>query len=232
MYFDAIASMCPLTSRANAFSCSCLLSSLSAAAMRSKLSSGNLASTGSSIRPARIDRVDAIAALERVLQVVGVGREPVAQEVLEQELAEAAARLGRPQRLLELAEVLRALDHLRGRLRHLAEPVVDLRRRLCRRGEPRVQRLLQPLQAELELGVPRRAARSARPRRCSAPSSPRSRRGRKTAPAASAAKTGRAECAISPSMGRGNVQTARIGRTTENAGPDEPVSPSEPARRA
>ena len=42
------------------------------------------------------DGVDALAGIERVLQVIGVGREPVAQEVLEQELAEAAASLGRP----------------------------------------------------------------------------------------------------------------------------------------
>ena len=76
------------------------------------------------------DGVDALAARERVLQVVGVGRQAVAQEVLEQQLAEAAARLRRPQRLLEPAEILGAVDHLGGRLRDLAEPLVDLRRRL------------------------------------------------------------------------------------------------------
>ena len=102
------------------------------------------------------DDVDALAALECVLQLVGVGREPVAQEVLEQKLAEAAASLRRPQRLLELSELLRARDHLPGCLGHLAEPVVDLRCRLGRRREARVQRLLQSLQAELEFGVPRR----------------------------------------------------------------------------
>ncbi len=99
------------------------------------------------------DDIDPLAGLERVLQLVGVGREPVAQEVLEQQLAEAAAGLGRPQRLLELAELLRALDHLPGRLRHLAETVVDLGRRLRRGRQPRVQRLLEPLQAKLELRI-------------------------------------------------------------------------------
>src|SRR4051812_12186241 len=47
-YFEAIASMCPLTSRPKAFSCSWRSSSPSASTMRSKLSSGNFASIGTS----------------------------------------------------------------------------------------------------------------------------------------------------------------------------------------
>ena len=77
------------------------------------------------------DGVDALSAGERVLEVVGVGRQAVAQEILEQQLAEAAAGLRRPQRLLEPAEILGAVDHLGRRLRDLAEPFVDLRRRLA-----------------------------------------------------------------------------------------------------
>jgi len=42
------------------------------------------------------DRIDPFAGVERVLDGVGARREPVPQQVLEQQLAEAAARLRRP----------------------------------------------------------------------------------------------------------------------------------------
>jgi hypothetical protein len=48
MYLDEIASTCPLTSRANAFSCSSRSELSCASTSRSKLSSGNLASIGAS----------------------------------------------------------------------------------------------------------------------------------------------------------------------------------------
>ena len=103
---------------------------------------------------------------KRVLEVVRVGREPVAEQVLEQELAEAAARLRRPERLLEPSELFRALDHLCGRLRHLAEALVDLGRRLAGRleaavdlrvelAEATVHRLDDRAQLAVDVGVPR-----------------------------------------------------------------------------
>ena len=99
------------------------------------------------------DGVHALARGERVLDLVGIGREPVAQQVLEQELTEAAARLGRPERLLEPAEILRALDHLRGRLGHFAEALVDLRRRLTGGGEAPVDRLGDAGQPAVDVGA-------------------------------------------------------------------------------
>ena len=76
------------------------------------------------------DRIDALARVECVLHVVRGGREPVAQQVLEQELAEPPTRLRRPQSLLEPREILRPLEHLGRGLVHLPEPLVDLVRRL------------------------------------------------------------------------------------------------------
>ena len=119
-------------------------------------------------RPIRPDdRVDPLARVERVLHVVSGGRKPVAQQVLEQELAEPAAGLRRPQRLFEPSKVLRPLEHLRRRLVDLAEPLVDLVRRLggalespvdlgVEPGEPPVHGLGHPEQVTVDLGVPRR----------------------------------------------------------------------------
>src|SRR6185312_3851652 len=57
-------------------------------------------------------------------------RQAVPEQVLEQELAETATRLRGAQGLLETREIFCALEHLRRRLVHLAEPLVDLVRRL------------------------------------------------------------------------------------------------------
>jgi hypothetical protein len=111
------------------------------------------------------DRVDSFARVERVLDVIGGGREPVAQEVLEQELAEPAACLRRTQCLLEPRQVLGPLEHLRRRLVDLAEPLVDLVRRLAgvleptvdlriELGEPAVHRLGNAQQPTVDLGRP------------------------------------------------------------------------------
>ena len=95
----------------------------------------------------------------------GVRRQPVGQQVAEQELAEPASRLRRAQQLLELSQVLRLLGQLRGRAADVAEllvdrvrllggvlhPPVDLRVEV---GQPPVDRLGQPLEAPLHLGVP------------------------------------------------------------------------------
>jgi hypothetical protein len=113
-----------------------------------------------------LDRgIHALAAREAVLDLVRAGREPVAKEVLEQQLAEAAARLGRPQDLLQLAELLRLRGHLHRRLTDLAElavdgvrlfrrvfePAVDLRVELA---QPPVHRRGDRLQAAVDLRVP------------------------------------------------------------------------------
>ena len=87
--------------------------------------------------------VDPVAGREGVLDRVGGGRQPVAEEVLEQELAEAAACLRRPERLLQAREVLRALEHLGCRAVDLAEALVDRRARLLRGLEPPVDLLVE-----------------------------------------------------------------------------------------
>ena len=79
MYFAAIASMCPFTSRPNAFSCNSRSSSASASASRSKLSSGNFASTGAACRPG--SRRRRVRRTGSVLQLVRVRREHVSQKV-------------------------------------------------------------------------------------------------------------------------------------------------------
>ncbi len=99
-----------------------------------------------------------------MLHVIRGRRQPVAKQVLEEELAEPAARLRRPQRLLEPREVLCPLEHLRGGLVDLAEALVDLVRRLGRAleaaihlrielAETPVHRLRDALQAPVYLGV-------------------------------------------------------------------------------
>src|SRR5207302_4092008 len=104
-------------------------------------------------------------AAEAVLERVGGRRQPVAQEILEQELPEAAARLRRTEDLVELAELLRLLEELDGRLSDLTEllvdrvrllgcglePSVDLRVEV---GEAAVGRLDQGLQPPVHIGVP------------------------------------------------------------------------------
>ena len=112
-------------------------------------------------------RVDALAAGEAVLELERGRRQPVAQEVLEQQLAEPAASLRRPQDLLQLAQLLRLLGHLHGGLADLAELLVD-RVRLLRRvleppvdlrvelAEPPVHRLRDRLEPPVDLGVPMR----------------------------------------------------------------------------
>ena len=111
------------------------------------------------------DRVDALARVERVLHLVSRGREPVAQQVLEQELAESPAGLRRPQSLLQPREVLRSLEHLRGGFVDLAETLVDLVRRLrcalesavdlgVELSEPPVHRLGHPDEVTVDLRVP------------------------------------------------------------------------------
>ena len=64
--------------------------------------------------------------------------QPVAQQVLEQQLAEPATRLRRAQRLLEPRQILGALQHLSGRLIDLPELLVNLVRRLGCVLEPAV----------------------------------------------------------------------------------------------
>jgi hypothetical protein len=72
---------------------------------------------------------------------------------MEHLLADAAARLRRAQELLEALEVLRALVHLRGRLVDLAEPLVDLRRRLRHPGQAAVDPQVELAQAPVHLRV-------------------------------------------------------------------------------
>src|SRR6266545_2316854 len=93
------------------------------------------------------DRVDPLPGVERELHLVGGRRQTVAEQILEQELSEAASRLRRPQGLLEPCEVLGPLEHLRGRLVDLAEPLVDL-----------VGCLRSALETAVDLGVERRKA--------------------------------------------------------------------------
>src|SRR6185312_941235 len=91
-------------------------------------------------------------------------RQAVPEQVLEQELAETATRLRGAQGLLETREIFCALEHLRRRLVHLAEPLVDLVRRLrcvlepavdlrVELREPSVHRLGHPDEMPIDLGV-------------------------------------------------------------------------------
>ena len=91
------------------------------------------------------DRVHPLAGVERVLHLVRPRRQPVAKEVLEQQLAEPASCLRRSQRLLEACQVLRALEHLCRRLVDLTQAFVDLDRRLRRVLEA-------PVDLRVELG--------------------------------------------------------------------------------
>ena len=83
--------------------------------------------------------VDALAAREPVLQRERRRRQPVAQQVLEQQLAEAAARLGWAQRLLEALEVVRPRQNLLVRAAELAQAALDLAGALRRGLETAVE---------------------------------------------------------------------------------------------
>src|SRR5215211_2769260 len=109
-------------------------------------------------------RVDALAGSKSVLERVLVRGERVREEVGEEELAEAAAGLRRPERLLEPRDLLRPLVHLSRRLVEFPEPLVDSRARLRRAleaavdlrielGEPPVHRLNEACQPAVDRGV-------------------------------------------------------------------------------
>ena len=125
------------------------------------MSSGNFESTGIS-RPPAFTAASTRSPVEKPYCIWNaVCGQAVAQEVLEQQLAETAARLRRAQRLLETGEILRALEHLRGGAVDLAEPLVDLGRRLLRAleatvdlrvelAEPAVERLTERLEPAVD----------------------------------------------------------------------------------
>ena len=98
-------------------------------------------------------RVHALAACEPVLQRERRRREPVAQQILEQQLAEAAARLRGAQRLLEALEVVRARQDLLVRAAELAQAALDLARGLRRALEAAVERRGHRLEAPVDLCV-------------------------------------------------------------------------------
>src|SRR5207344_619006 len=80
-------------------------------------------------------------------------REPVAQQVLEQQLAEAAARLRRAQRLLEALQVVRAREDLLVRAAELTQAAVDLARGLRRALEAAIERRGHRLEAPVDVCV-------------------------------------------------------------------------------
>ena len=101
-------------------------------------------------------RVDPLARPEGVLEVVGIRRERVAQEVAEQDLADPTAGLRRAKRLLESSKVVRAREHLSGGAVELAEPLDEIGRGLARallgREQTAVEPLEPPVDLRLELG--------------------------------------------------------------------------------
>src|SRR4029450_3018992 len=99
------------------------------------------------------DRIDALAGVESVLELVGVRREAVAEKVAEEELAEAAASLRRPQGLLELLEVVGARQDLGIGLAQLAELEMDGARRLRRSLEAAVHGRGHRLQPAVDVGI-------------------------------------------------------------------------------
>ena len=104
--------------------------------------------------------VHALAAREAVLQRVRRRRKPVGQEVGEQELTEAAARLRRPQRVLEPLEVVRASEDLLVRAAELAQLAVDVARRLRRALQAPVERRGHRLEPPVDLRVSFRELRA------------------------------------------------------------------------
>ena len=84
--------------------------------------------------------IDALAAREAVLQGERRRRQPVTEQVLEQELAETAPRLRRAQRLLEALQIVCARQDLLVRAAELAQATLDLTRSLRRALEAPVER--------------------------------------------------------------------------------------------
>ncbi len=186
------------------------------------------------------DRIDALAAAEAVLQLERLGREPVAEEVRQQELSEPAAGLRRPQRLLELAERLRLLEHLRGRL-------VDLRRgargwprssstrsraggRPSCRAPPSRRSIVSTIDCEppVDVGVPLAELRAALVPHRAELGPDRAREPHRS-------ESGDDENDRDDGEGDHGSTNARDGvgrrpRTTKSAGSDEPCGPSNPAR--
>ena len=160
-YFVAIAWMWPFTSRTKARSWSTRSASSSLSTSRSKLSSGNLESIGSSLLRAGPDhRIDPVAGAERELELVCVRGQGVREELAEQDLAEAASSLRRAKRLLEPGEVGRLLEHLRGGAVELPESLDDLGRGLPRRAlaleQAPVDAFQPPVDLFLQAGQPLR----------------------------------------------------------------------------
>src|SRR4029450_853332 len=77
----------------------------------------------------------------------------VAKQILEQELAKAAARLRRPQRVLEPLQVVRAREDLLVRAAELAQATLNLARGLRRALEAAVERRGHALEPPVDLGV-------------------------------------------------------------------------------
>ena len=102
--------------------------------------------------------VDPLAALEPVLGLVGRGRQPVAEQVLEQELAEAPAGLGRAEDLLEAGEIVGAGEHLRRCALDTPELLGDvdggLARALLRREQPAVEAREAPVDPRVDVAQP------------------------------------------------------------------------------
>ena len=99
--------------------------------------------------------VHSLAVAEPVLELVSAGRKTVAKQVREQELAEAAARLRWPERLLEPLEVVRAGEDLLVRAPELPELVMDLARRLRGALEAPVERRGHRLEPPVDRRAPR-----------------------------------------------------------------------------
>ena len=103
-------------------------------------------------------RIDALAALEAVLHLVRRRGQSVAQEVLEQQLAEPAARLRRPQDVLEPRDLPGLPEHLLRGAVELREPLDDLLRGLSRgrlrREQAAVDAFQPPVDALVDLPEP------------------------------------------------------------------------------
>ena len=153
MYFWAIASTWPFTSRARALawrSRACVVVGLDEPL---EVVQRKLRVHGDERVVQPDDGIDALAAAEAVLEIEPARGEDVREEVREQDLADAAARLRRAQQLLEALEILRALAHLRCRLVDLAEALVDLRRGLRHPGQAPVDLDVELAEAAVDLRV-------------------------------------------------------------------------------
>ena len=100
----------------------------------------------------------ALPALEAVLRLVRGWRQAVAEQVLEQQLAEAAARLGGAQNLLQAGEVADPSQHLRRRSLDPAELFRDVDRGLAgallAREEPSVEAREPAVDPRVEIRQP------------------------------------------------------------------------------